>query len=278
MLSLFHTVRSLAICSGFLAVGLWITSVWGAEPMNKQVMELRTITLKDAAAVATFDRYASQALVPALNRAGIEPVGAFALAAEQPAPRPGDAPPANSSTHKVMLLLPSKEVASLLRLNQTIAADPAYQQAAADYLKIPSDQPVLERINSELLVAFDCWPKVEVPQQKTAGKARLFELRTYESPTEHLGHLKVDMFNSGEVPIFLDCGIKPVFMGQAVIGGLMPNLTYMTVYDNSTELAAAWKRFADHPEWKKLKEVAKYKGTVSKIHKSNWEAKPYSQL
>jgi hypothetical protein len=52
----------------------------------------------------------------------------------------------------------------------------------------------------------------------------------------------------------------------------------MTVYDNSSELTAAWKRFADHPEWKKLKEVAKYKGTVSKIHKSNWEAKSYSQL
>ena len=47
---------------------------------------------------------------------------------------------------------------------------------------------------------------------------------------------------------------------------------------NAAALAAGWKRFAEHPDWKKLREVKKYIGTVSKIHKSNWEPKPYSQL
>ena len=35
--------------------------------------------------VETFDKYAKAALIPALNRAGIQPVGAFSLAAVQPA-------------------------------------------------------------------------------------------------------------------------------------------------------------------------------------------------
>ena len=251
----------------------------GDDAVKKQVMELRTYTFKDEAAAEAFDKYAEQALIPALNRHGIKTVGAFAPAAQQPAPPAGaaaadDAPPAV----KVMLLLPASSADVIASLNAKVAQDEAYQQAATDYLSTPSGKPTLSRISSELLVAFDSWPEVKAPQQKSAGQSRLYELRTYESPSENLGNLKVEMFNSGEVPIFLDCGIQPVFMGQAVVGSLMPNLTYMTVYDNAEELAAGWKRFADHPEWKKLREVKKYIGTVSKIHKSNWEAKSYSQL
>jgi hypothetical protein len=137
---------------------------------------------------------------------------------------------------------------------------------------------VVRRIESELLIGFDCWPQVAVSEQAKAQQPRLFELRTYESATEQLGHLKVEMFNSGEVDIFLDCGIDPVFMGQAVIGDKLPNLTYMTVYDNAAARDAAWQKFLAHPDWQTLKAVAKYQGTVSKIHKSDWVPKPYSDL
>ena len=250
----------------------------GDDAVKKQVMELRTYTLKDTAAAGEFDRYAEQALIPALNKHGIERVGAFTLAAQQPA-SPAGAPAADSgAVTKVMLLLPASSADVIATANAAIAKDEAYQKAAAAYLETPSDKPLISRISSELLVAFDSWPEVKASKSKTTEQPPLYELRTYESPTEHLGNLKVEMFNSGEVPIFLDCGIQPVFMGQAVVGGMMPNLTYMTVYDNAEELAAAWKRFADHPEWKKLREVKKYVGTVSKIHKSNWQAKSYSQL
>jgi hypothetical protein len=117
-----------------------------------------------------------------------------------------------------------------------------------------------------------------VPAQKREGKPRLFEMRVYESPSENFGQLKVEMFNAGEVPIFLDCKIAPVFMGQALIGDLTPNLTYMTVYDNDEQRQTAWKAFSQHADWQVLKAVEKYQGTVSKIHKSDWIPKPYSQL
>lgn len=253
---------------------------YGEESVKRQVMELRTYTFKNPDDVEIFDKYANEALIPALNRAGVAPVGAFSLAAVQPQVT-GAATDPNAkiiAPPKVMLLLPAASAEVIASANERVAGDQEYQRAAAEYLKIPANQDFIDRISSELLVAFNAWPEVKVPKQKKDDLPRLFELRTYESPTEHLGNLKVEMFNSGEVPIFLDCGIQPVFMGQAVVGSAMPNLTYMTVYDDATALADAWKRFSEHPQWKKLREVKKYEGTVSKIHKSNWEAKAYSQL
>ena len=86
------------------------------------------------------------------------------------------------------------------------------------------------------------------------------------------------MFNDAELDIFLKCDIQPVFMGQALVGSQTPNLTYMTIYDDAKTRDACWKKFIEHPEWAVLKEVKRYLGTVSKIDKSDWVPKPYSQL
>jgi hypothetical protein len=239
----------------------------GESAKMKQVLELRTYSVVDAAAEEKLDAFLEKALIPALGRQGIGPIGAFDQAAE-----------AEDGSIEVMLLLPGNSVDAVTSATAKLADVAEFQQAAADYMSTPAGEPLLKRIRSELLLSFDCWPQVAVPAQKKEDKPRLFELRVYESPTENFGELKVEMFNSGEVPIFLDCKIAPVFMGQALIGDMLPNLTYMTVYDNDEARKAAWKAFSDHPDWQVLKAVEKYKGTVSKIHKSDWIAKPYSQL
>ncbi len=237
------------------------------EPGTNQVLELRTYTLVDAAAEEKLDSYLEKALIPALKRQGIGPIGAFDQAAA-----------AEDGSIQVLLLLPGASVEAVTSASAKLNADEKYKADAADYLNTPAGQPLVRRIRSELLMSFNCWPKVVVPAQKREGKSRLFEMRIYESPTENLGNLKVEMFNAGEVPIFLDCKIAPVFMGQALIGDLTPNLTYMTVYDNDEQRQTAWKAFSQHADWQVLKAVAKYQGTVSKIHKSDWVPKAYSQL
>ena len=234
---------------------------------SNQILELRTYTLTSADAEVTLDKYLAEALIPALERQGMGPIGAFDQAAE-----------ADDGSIEVMLLIAGPSVDAVTGVDARLAEDEAYQQAAATYHETPAKEPVVERIRSELLRSFDCWPEVTVPSQKTDGKGRLFELRTYESPTEKFGHLKVEMFNAGEVPIFLDSGIMPVFMGQALIGDKLPNLTYMTVFDDDATRKAGWKQFSSHPDWQVLKQVQKYKGSVSKIHKSDWVPKEYSQL
>lgn len=238
-----------------------------ASADGKHVLELRTYTLVDAAAEKKLDAYLENALIPALKRQGLGPIGVF-----------DQAEPAAEGPIEVMLLVPGPSVEAVTGAAAYLVLDNEYLEAGKDYLSTPHDQPPLKRIRSELLFSFDCWPQVAVPKQKAAGKARLFELRTYESSTEKIAQLKVEMFNSGEVPIFLDCGIAPVFMGHALIGDRMPNLTYMTVYDDDAALDTAWGNFFKHPDWQVLKEVKKYKGTVSKIHKSVWTPKSYSDL
>ncbi|MDZ4850501.1 MAG: NIPSNAP family protein [Pirellulaceae bacterium] len=212
------------------------------------------------------DSFMEKALLPSLNRMGIKNVGV--LSTEVPLD-------GKTSLFLVMPLENPNQVPAILK---HLSNDSAYLDQGQDYLDTDYKTPVYERMRSELLVAFDCFPKLEVPKQKTAGKDRLFEMRVYESPTERMGVLKVQMFNNGEVPIFLDCGIHPVFFGQALVGDRMPNLTYLTVYDNAAQRDACWKRFQAHPDWAKLKAVEEYQGTVSKIHKFNLLPRSYSQF
>jgi hypothetical protein len=212
------------------------------------------------------DSFLEKALIPSLNRMGISNVGALSTEA-----------PVEGKT-SLFLLMPLSGPAQVASVLDALGKDDAFLSQGKSYLETNIKKPVYSRMRSELLVAFDCFPKIAVPTQKLAKKERLFELRVYESPTERMGVLKVDMFNSGEVPIFLDCGIQPVFFGQAIIGDRMPNLTYMTVYDNAAHREECWKKFQSHPEWAKLKAVEKYAGAVSKIQKINLLPRPYSQL
>ncbi len=212
------------------------------------------------------DAFLEKALIPSLNRMGIENVGA--LSTEVPV----------EGKTSLFLIVPLSGAGQVASVVDALHKDESFLNAGKSYLETNIKKPVYSRMRSELLVAFNCFPKIAVPTQKTAKKDRLFEMRVYESPTEHMGVMKVDMFNSGEVPIFLDCGIQPVFFGQALVGDRMPNLTYMTVYDNAAQRDECWKKFQSHPDWAKLKVVEKYAGAVSKIHKFNLLPRPYSQL
>jgi hypothetical protein len=236
------------------------------QTVSNEYYELAQYVGIDPARVGEMDAYFEKALLPALKRQGIENVGVFVERA-----------PAGDKT-SMYLLVPLKDAQQVAGYRDVLAKDAAFQKDAESYLATDNKNPVYQRIRSELLLAFDCMPKLKVPSQKAANKDRLFELRTYESSTERMGTLKVEMFNNGEVPIFLDSGIQPVFFGQCVVGDRMPNLTYMTVYDNAEVRDAGWKKFIEHPEWKKLSAVEKYKGTVSKIYKTDLLPRPYSQL
>ena len=81
----------------------------------------------------------------------------------------------------------------------------------------------------------------------------MFELRTYESPTDQDHKRKVEMFNSGEFDVFEKAGFWQIFYGDTVIGSRMPNLTYMLVYDNLAAREKNWAAFAADPQWLKLR-------------------------
>ncbi len=259
-------MKSILARATFFCCAMMTMPIALSQSVTNQYYELIEYQGIDVERLSELDAFLEKALIPSVNKMGIANVGALALES------------AVDGKTSLYLLLPLSGPAQVATVMDALSKDQTFLSNGKSYLETNIKKPVYSRMRSELLVAFNCFPKLAVPTQKTANKERLFEMRVYESPTERMGVLKVDMFNSGEVPIFLDCGIQPVFFGQALIGDRMPNLTYMTVYDNAAQRDECWKKFQGHPDWAKLKVVEKYAGAVSKIHKINLLPRPYSQL
>lgn len=234
---------------------------------SQQYYEVRSYILGDNGDAAAIDQYLSQALLPALARQNVGPIGVFTNSEND-----------QTGVAKIVVVIPYTSADQIASIKAKVEADPQYQTDAAAYLDRDPDNPPYQRIQSELLVSMDCLPQLKVPAGTLENENRVYELRVYESANERLGKLKVDMFNSGEVPIFLDCGIQPIFIGQALVGPQTPNLTYLTTYADEEARNAAWKAFRVHPDWLVLKEVAKYKGTVSRIDRFVLVPKSYSQM
>jgi hypothetical protein len=248
-------------------VSMVISSPRLSAEQTQQYYEVRSYILGDQGDVAAIDQYLSEALLPALARQGIGPVGVLTNSEND-----------QSGQGRIVVVIPYTSADQVATVKAKVEADAKYQADAAAYLGRDAKESPYQRIQSELLVAMDCMPQLKVPAGTIGNNDRVYELRVYESANERLGTLKVDMFNSGEVPIFLGSGIQPIFIGQALIGPQTPNLTYLTTYPDEEARNAAWKAFRVHPDWLVLKEVAKYKGTVSHIDKFILVPKSYSQM
>jgi hypothetical protein len=196
---------------------------------------LRKYSLRNGAQLALTQNYFAQALIPALNRMSITPVGAFKL----------DIGP---ETPTYYLLIPSGSVETLVTLDKRLAQDSQFSQAAAPFWGAPATAPAYERVESTVLSAFSGWPKVTAPKLEK----RIFQLRTYESSGDAAHVTKVKMFNEAEIGIFVKAGLAPVFFGDALIGARTPSLTYMLTFPDVAALNQHWATFASDPAWKEL--------------------------
>jgi hypothetical protein len=214
--------------------------------VKPQLLELRKVRLRFGPMEARYGEYLKGALIPALNRAGISPVGVFNVTTGADMPC-------------VYLLLPHANADSVVGLAGKMAADEEYKKAAAAFRGLPATDPPYVRRSSSLMVAFDAMPKVEAPTGAAAGPGRIFELRSYESHNETAGLKKIEMFEKGgEIAIFRRVGLQPVFFGRDVIGSALPSLTYMLSYADAAARDKAWATFRDDPEWVKLRSTAGY--------------------
>ncbi len=232
-----------------------------------QYYEVRSYILGEKGDAAAIDGYLKDALLPALKRQDVGPVGVFTNSEND-----------ETKSSRIVVVIPYESADQVASVESAVQADPKFQSDAKSYLDRGPQNSPFQRISSELLVAMDCMPELKVDEDSLKNDDRVYELRVYESPNERLGNLKVEMFNAGEVPIFLDSKIQPIFIGQAVIGPQTPNLTYLTVYENEEARGEAWKAFLAHPDWQVLKAVPKYQGTVSRIDKFVLVPKAYSQM
>jgi hypothetical protein len=238
-----------------------------ANETAREFYELRKYKLSSGPQQKLTDRYLAEALIPALNRLGMNPIGAFTL----------DIGP---ETPTVYLLIPSASLDSLLNAESRLAHDDEYLKAGDPFLTAPATQPPFERIESSLMIAFEGWPKLVVPPVTAQKGSRVFQLRTYESPSIRDHQRKVEMFHSGEFDVFRRAGFWQVFYGDKLIGNRLPNLTYMLSFPSIQEMNAKWDAFRTDAEWKKLVATPRFnfESIVTNIDNLILNPASYSQI
>ena len=229
----------------FLAASL-ATSALGlagkapAQPAAaREFYSIRRYNLVSGPQLALTENYFSGALIPALARMGMGPVAALKL-------------DIGEQTPAYYLIVPGPSADALATLDLTLAEDKAFLDAAAPFWNATATAPAFQRVEASLLEAFAGWPTLTPPAAAATTGKRMFQLRTYESPSNGDHVRKVEMFHSGEFEIFLNAGFHPVFFGDTLIGARLPNLTYMLSFTDTAELEAKWLTFRNDPAWKKL--------------------------
>lgn len=232
----------------------------------REYYQLRKYHLQSGQTKLT-DSYLSGAFIPALNRLGISPVGAFNLTL-------------GPETPTLYVLIPSTSLETLVGLELRLAQDKAFMDAAAPFWNTPASAPAYVRVESSLLIAFEGWPKLTPPPTIAQHAKRVFQLRTYESATDQDHVRKVEMFHHGEFAIFQKAGFNQVFFGDSLIGPRLPNLTYMLSFGELAELDDKWKAFGSDPDWKKLSASERYafEPIVSNISNLILTPTSYSQI
>ena len=211
--------------------------------------------------------YFSNALIPALNRMKIGPVGVLNVTVGVTSPNP-------------YVLMPCQSVDTLVKVDENLLADSVYQSAAKPFLTAQAVQPSFMRVDSSLLQAFPKAPRITLPDAATTKKPRIYELRTYESPSDQDHQLKMEQMQAGEGDIFRSVGAWTVFFANTLIGSRLPKLSYMLGYEDLAAREKVWDAFGASPAWKALNSEPRYsfENTVSDITNEILTPALYSQI
>jgi hypothetical protein len=228
-----------------------VNFIYASTPVQQYYM-LSIYHFKDSMQEKTLDHYFSDALLPALHRMKIVTVGVFKSLANDTA-----------SDKKIYVFIPFNSAEEVRQLNEKLQKDKDYQTAGEEYINAVFSTPPYTRIETIILYAFPMAPRMQLPELGSAKNERVYELRSYESATEKIFQNKVKMFNDGdEIGLFKRLGFNGVFYSEVVAGSRMPNLMYMTTFDNMEEREKHWKAFSDDAQWKKLTAMPLYQKNV----------------
>lgn len=220
---------------------------------NREFYQLKTYVLETEEQMQSTDNYLKNAYLPALKKMGIKEIGVFKTNLTL-----------TDTIKKIVVLIPFSSLQQLASLETTLAKDKTYLAAATQYLNASYKKPAYSRIESVILQAFADHPFLTKSTLDTPRATRIYELRSYESPTETYYKSKVDMFNAGgEIELFSQLNFNAVFYGEVLSGNHMPNLMYMTTFDNQKSRDDHWKAFVDSSTWKTISAMEKYKNTIS---------------
>jgi len=228
---------------------------------QNEIYELRIYEMEFSKPANILHDYFENALIPALNRQGVNNVGAFEES--------GEALP-----KKIYLLISYKNMQAHQEVADALSNDAQFKLDAQSYWLAPSEEIPFRRVESVFIRSVSGFPSLVKP----ADDSELFELRIYESHNEDALRRKVKMFNDSEFGIFKDVGLNTVFFGANISGSQMPCLTYLLAFKNKEEHQQAWSKFGPHPEWQRIIKLEEYKNAMNDISRVFLKPLGYSQL
>ena len=230
-----------------------------ANPVEREFYEIKIYTVNSKEQEKRVEQYLIDAYIPAMHRMGIKTIGVFKPVAADSV----------SFGKLIYVLTPIKNLDQILVLSTKLNADAAYLSAGKDYIDADYKNPPYARFEAIVLRAFPDAPLLNLSKLKGSKSERIYELRSYEGYTEKIHQNKVKMFNDGgEIKLFESLGFNAVFYGQVVSGSHMPNLMYMTTFENKASRDEHWKAFGSSPVWTKLKADPQYLNNTSKKNTS----------
>ena len=205
------------------------------------------------------DTYLNTAFLPHLHSTGYKAIGVFT-------PLTND----TAADKKIIILLTLRSLGEAASWNRSLLASGLMAEKSPSFWNAPHDQPAYSRMESILIEAWDRAPTLQIPHLSSPLDQHVYELRSYESPSDKYYRSKVHMFNEGgEIRLFARLGFNAVFYGDVIAGSRMPNLMYLTCFENLEARNAHWKDFFDSPEWKKLISLKEYENNVNKIGRAH---------
>lgn len=168
----FQTTLTCAALAGAVA---WIPGrVSAADSGQPQYYELRIYSTKSEQQQKLVSDYWQNAGVPAYNRMGIQPVGVFTELQDSP-------------TNRIYVLIPCDSLEVFAAIPARLAADAAYQAAAAQFMAMPKTNSAYERIESSLNVAFDTMKKLAPPPSAAGKTPWIFRIAHLPKPQREHG-------------------------------------------------------------------------------------------
>jgi hypothetical protein len=261
-------VKSLLLGSiALLLLSITSTAATLTKALGRQFYQLLIYHIQDKSQESRMDKFLTEAYIPALHRNGIKTVGVFKTLNIDTA-----------KDKKVYVFLPFKSLAEFQKTSKLMETDAQLIAKGSDYINAAYNETPYLRVESVLMEAFAGMPELKKPNFSNPKSERVYELRSYESPTEKLYRKKVSMFDKEEVEIFDRIGSQPIFYGEVLSGSKMPNLMYITTYSNMESREAHWKTFGSDPKWKRVSALPEYQHVVSKADITFLTPADYSDL
>ncbi|MGG9962721.1 NIPSNAP family protein [Ferruginibacter sp. SUN106] len=234
---------------------LFASFVFAGKKPKREMYQLTVYQYATAAQETVLTGYLKDALLPALHKMGYKNIGVFKSLAND-----------TSAIKTLYVYMPIKSLEDQVAMAEKLSNDANYQTAGASYINAVYTAPPYTRMEVILLKAFPLAPQMQLPNLTAPKNERVYELRSYEGATEKIFANKVQMFNQGnEIDIFKRINANAVFYSEVIAGSHMPNLMYMTCYNNKADRDAHWKAFSSDPAWKTLSALPEYQHNVSHI-------------